>query len=244
MCGASPASRSSPARLFERREATIDNLRLWDYRPLLTTFGQQQILRRYYTFTDVDIDRYQVSDEQRQIMLSARELDVELFGDEPDLDQRAAGLHPRLRHHGGAGRRGHRRRARRTTSSAASTPSPQLPIGEPRIYFGEATDTYVVTGTDDRRVRPPARHRCERRGRHDDRLERRRPGSGSTTSSSRALFALRFGDFNLLISGQLTDDSQILFRRDIEERVHEIAPFLAYDHDPYLVSAPTTGCCG
>src|SRR5688500_8776584 len=66
--------------VFENDAATIDNLRLWDYRPLLTTFGQQQILRRYYTFTDVDIDRYEVGGEQRQIMLSARELDVEQIG--------------------------------------------------------------------------------------------------------------------------------------------------------------------
>jgi hypothetical protein len=67
--------------VFESDLPTVENLRLWDYRPLLTTFGQQQILRRYYTFSDVDIDRYQVNGEQREIMLSARELDVELFGD-------------------------------------------------------------------------------------------------------------------------------------------------------------------
>ena len=62
-------------------------------------------------------------------------------------------------------------------------------------------------------------------------------GVGIGNFFSRLLFTLRFADFNLLISSQLTDDSEILFRRDIEERVREIAPFLAYDHDPYLVSA-------
>ena len=58
--------------VFEQDEATVNNLRLWDYRPLLTTFGQQQILRQYYTFRDVDIDRYEIGGEQRQIMLRAR----------------------------------------------------------------------------------------------------------------------------------------------------------------------------
>ena len=67
--------------VFDGDAATIDNLRLWDYRPLLTTFGQDQILRRYYDFLDVDIDRYAIADEQRQIMLSARELDVEQLAD-------------------------------------------------------------------------------------------------------------------------------------------------------------------
>ena len=69
-------------QVFAEDAATIDNLRLWDYRPLLTTFGQQQILRRYYEFLDVDIDRYQIADEHRQIMLSARELDVERLADQ------------------------------------------------------------------------------------------------------------------------------------------------------------------
>ena len=115
---------------------------------------------------------------------------------------------------------------------------PQLPVGEPRIYFGEATDTYVVTGTDTDEFDYP----LETDGGRLPTRARPRPGTATTgvgigNPLARALFALRFGDFNLLISSQLTDDSQILFRRAISERVPEIAPFLAYDHDPYLVSA-------
>ena len=221
--------------VFEGEESTVDNLRLWDYRPLLTTFGQQQILRRYYTFTDVDIDRYDVNDEPRQIMLSARELDVALFGDNRTWTNET------LVYTHGFG----------ITAVPVDAVTPQgtpdylvsgidtesqVPIGEPRIYFGEATDTYVVTGTTTAEFDHP--------------LDTDVSGEAGTTTVwsgdsgvgidnilTRALFALRFGDFNLLISGQLTDDSQILFRRDIEERVHEIAPFLYYDADPYLVSA-------
>ncbi len=221
--------------VFEGEEGTVDNLRLWDYRPLLTTFGQQQILRRYYTFTDVDIDRYDVNDEPRQIMLSARELDVALFGDNRTWTNET------LVYTHGFG----------ITAVPVDAVTPQgtpdylvsgidtesqVPIGEPRIYFGEATDTYVVTGTTTAEFDHP--------------LDTDVSGEAGTTTVwsgdsgvgidnilTRALFALRFGDFNLLISGQLTDDSQILFRRDIEERVHEIAPFLSYDADPYLVSA-------
>ncbi|HEY8170408.1 MAG TPA: UPF0182 family protein [Candidatus Limnocylindria bacterium] len=221
--------------VFDSEEGTVGNLRLWDYRPLLTTFGQQQILRRYYTFTDVDIDRYEISEEQRQIMLSARELDVTLFGDNRSW------TNERLVYTHGFG----------ITAVPVNAVTPQgtpdylvsgidtesqVPIGEPRIYFGEATDTYVVTGTTTAEFDHP--------------LDTDTSGEAGTTTVwsgdtavgidnilVRALFALRFGDFNLLISGQLTDDSQILFRRDITERVHEVAPFLAYDSDPYLVSA-------
>jgi uncharacterized membrane protein (UPF0182 family) len=221
--------------LFEAEEATVGNLRLWDYRPLLTTFGQQQILRRYYTFTDVDIDRYEVAGEQRQIMLSARELDVALFGDNRSWTNET------LVYTHGYGITA----VPVDAVTSQGTPDylvsgidrePQLPLEQPRIYFGEETDTYIVTGTTTAEFDHP--------------LDTDESGEAGTTTVwsgetgvgidnpfVRALFALRFGDFNLLISGQLTEDSQILFRRQINERIEEVAPFLAYDADPYLVAA-------
>lgn len=220
--------------IFEQDQATIDNLRLWDYRPLLTTFGQQQILRQYYTFTDVDIDRYEIGGEQRQIMLSARELDVELLA-----DQARTWTNERLVFTHGYGIT--------AVPVDAVTPQgqpdylvsginrdPQLPVDEPRIYFGEVADDWVVTGTTTAEFDYPLDNREE--GGETTRW------AGSTgvdigNPLTRALFSLRFGDFNLLISGQLTGDSQILFRREIGERVSEIAPFLFFDQDPYLVAA-------
>jgi len=220
--------------VFENDPATVNNLRLWDYRPLLTTFGQQQILRQYYTFTDVDIDRYDIDDEQRQIMLSARELDVDRLA-----DQARTWTNERLVFTHGYGIT--------AVPVDAVTPQgqpgyivsglnrePEVPVGEPRIYFGERTDTHVVTSTGTAEFDYPL----------DD-----RPEGGATTvwdgstgvgignPLARALFAMRFGDLNLLITDQLAGDSQILFKRSIYERVPEIAPFLLYDADPYLVSA-------
>jgi uncharacterized protein len=220
--------------IFTGDQATIDNLRLWDYRPLLTTFGQQQILRQYYTFTDVDIDRYEIAGEQRQIMLSARELDVERLA-----EQARTWTNERLVFTHGYGIT--------AVPVDAVTPQgqpdylvsginrePQLPVGQPRIYFGEVTDTHVITGTTTAEFDYPLDDRDE--GGETTRWEGT-TGVGIGNPLTRALFALRFSDFNLLISGQLTDDSQILFRRQIEDRVEEIAPFLAFDEDPYLVSA-------
>ncbi|HEX2222143.1 MAG TPA: UPF0182 family protein, partial [Candidatus Limnocylindria bacterium] len=218
--------------LLEENQATIENLRLWDYRPLLTTFGQQQILRQYYAFLDVDIDRYPIAGEVRQIMLSARELDVERLA-----DAARTWTNERLVFTHGYGITavpvdGVTPEGQPDYLVSGINRDPQLPVGQPRIYFGEATDTYVVTGTTTAEFDYPL---------GDEGGEttswQARTGVGIGNPLARLLFALRFGDLNLLISNQLTGDSQILFRRDIAERVPELAPFLAYDGDPYLVSA-------
>ncbi len=217
-------------QLITANQATIDNMRLWDYRPLLTNFGQQQILRQYYEFLDVDIDRYLIEGAERQIMLSPRELKGPPEDAQSWTNERLAYTH-------GYGIT--------AVPVNAVTPEgqpdylvsginhePKLPVGEPRIYFGEAASSYVVTGTKTEEFDYPL----------DDQRDavttwRGSTGVGVGNLPSRLLFALRFGDLNLLISNQLTEASQILFHRGIEERVRELAPFLAYDQDPYLVSA-------
>jgi uncharacterized membrane protein (UPF0182 family) len=220
-------------RLIDTESGTLNNLRLWDYRPLLSTFGQDQILRVYYDFADVDIDRYEVSGERRQIMLSARELDVD------KLDANAkTWTNERLVYTHGYGITAVPVNA--VTSSglpdylvSGINREPRLPVGQPRIYFGELEDNYVVTGTTTAEFDYP---REESAGDATTTWDGS-TGVGIGNPIARFLFALRFGDFNLLISNQLTEHSQILFRRTLTERVQELAPFLAYDGDPYMVSA-------
>jgi len=222
-----------PSRaLFDDNPETLNNLRLWDYRPLLVTFGQQQILRQYYNFHDVDIDRYEIDGEQRQLMLSGREIEIDRLA-----DAARTWTNERLVFTHGYGLT--------AVVSNAITPegqpdylisginrNPELPIGEPRLYFGELTDDYVVVRTQ------------------TDEFDFPLGDEGGETTSwagttgvrldnvlSRLLFAIRFGDLNLLISDQLTSDSAVLFRRAIWQRVPELAPFLTYDRDPYLVTA-------
>jgi hypothetical protein len=217
-------------QLITANQATIDNMRLWDYRPLLVTFGQQQILRQYYEFLDVDIDRYVIDGQQRQIMLSAREIKGPPEDAQSWTNERLAYTH-------GYGIT--------AVPVNAVTPEgqpdylvsginqePRLPVGEPRIYFGEAPSSYVVTDTRTNEFDYPL----------NDQTDAVTTWHGSTGVGvgnffSRLSFAIRFGDLNLLISNQLTGGSEILFRREIRERVQELAPFLVYDRDPYLVSA-------
>jgi uncharacterized membrane protein (UPF0182 family) len=214
--------------------ATVDNLRLWDYRPLLTTVRQDQILRRYYEFLDVDIDRYEVNGEQRQIMLSARELDVEQLA-----DAARTWTNETLVYTHGYGITavpvdGVTQQGQPDYLVSGINREPQLPVGQPRIYFGEATDTYVVTNTDTAEFDYPLEESSEAGA---TTVWQGTTGVSIGNPFSRLLYALRFGDLNLLISNQLTGDSQILFRRSLAERVPQLAPFLHYDHDPYVVSA-------
>ncbi|TMB58240.1 MAG: UPF0182 family protein [Chloroflexi bacterium] len=218
---------------FDQNQETLNNIRLWDYRPLLVTFGQQQKIVRYYDFRDVDIDRYQVDGHERQIMLSGRELSVANLADEAKT-----WTNERLFYTHGYGITAVPVNAVTAEGQpdylvSGITGTPKLPVGQPRIYFGEETTEYVVTGTKTAEFDYPL---SEQGG------QKTTSWAGSTGVSignplTRLLFALRFTDLNLLISSQLTDQSQILFRRQIDERVKEIAPFLAYDKDPYLVSA-------
>ena len=218
--------------LFTAEEETLRNARLWDYRPLLTTFGQQQILRQYYHFVDVDIDRYEIDGEQRQVMLAGREMRVE------NLNESArTWTNERLVFTHGYGIT--------AVPVNAVTPEgqpdylvsginrePDLPVGEPRIYFGQATNSYVVVGTDTEEFDYPLEDREATTTWQGD------TGIGLGNPLGKLLFAIRFGDMNLLISDQLTGESQLLFRRNIDDRLREIAPFLRFDADPYLV---TTG---
>ncbi|MGI8871657.1 MAG: UPF0182 family membrane protein [Candidatus Limnocylindria bacterium] len=217
-------------QLFTANQATLQNVRLWDYRPLLATFDQQQVIKQYYTFRDVDIDRYRINGVQRQIMLAAREI-----GDLPANAR--TWTNERLVYSHGYGIT--------AVPVNAVTPEgqpdylvgginqqPQLPVTQPRIYFGEGQSSYVVVGTRTSEFDYPV----------GDEGGQTTSWSGSGAVGlgnplSRLLFAVRFGDLNLLISNQLTDRSQILFRRSIGERVRELAPFLTYDRDPYIVNA-------
>ncbi|MGM0687965.1 MAG: UPF0182 family protein [Bacillota bacterium] len=209
---------------------TINNVRLWDHRPLLTTFNELQAIRLYYRFTDVDIDRYVIDGEYRQVMLAARELDKSRLAEQA---QTWVNLHLQWTHGYGV-----------TISPVNEVTSEGLPryflgdippagaleLDNPAIYFGELTDDYVIINTA-----TPEFHYATAGDENEFIFYDGDAGIPLQNILRRTLFALKFGEYRILISNELNNDSRILFDRNIHERVRKIAPFLRYDGDPYIV---------
>jgi uncharacterized membrane protein (UPF0182 family) len=216
---------------------TFQNARLWDYRPLGDTLDQLQRVRRYYDFHDVDTDRYTIDDEQRQVMLSARELALEQNpGAVGFVNQRIVythGIGAAMVPVNEVANEGQPRLFIRDLPPVSTSGAPE--ITQPRIYFGERASSYVVTGARQAEFDFPT---GEGEGGGDPGTETRWTGDTGIQIGNtfmRLLFALRFRDLDLFISDQITADSQLLMHRTVNDRLPRIAPFLAYDKDPYLV---------
>jgi uncharacterized membrane protein (UPF0182 family) len=208
---------------------TIENVRLWDHQPLLQTFAQLQEIRTYYDFVSVDNDRYTIDGTYRQVMLSARELNS-------DSLQNRSWVNERLQYtHGYGVTLGPVNQV--TTEGLPVLLIRDLPpvstanlkVDEPSIYYGELANSYVLVGTEEPEFHYP---------RGEDNETTYYQGDGGVPVSGllrRLMFAMRFASTEILFSGQITNDSRIMFNRRISERVETLAPFLAYDSDPYLV---------
>ena len=209
-------------------QVTIDNLRLWDYAPLRDVYDQQQTIRTYYTFNDIDIDRYTINGKYQQLEISTRELDTSKL---PAAAQNWVNLHLQYTHGYGL--------AASPVNAATSQglpayvvsdlpPSGALKITEPAIYFGELTSNPVLAPSNIKEFDYPQGSQdvfTTYRGTHGVRMG----------GANRALWSLKLGDFNLLVSPQITDQTEMLYRRNILDRAREIAPFLTFDRDPYVV---------
>ncbi|MFC1933463.1 UPF0182 family protein [Chloroflexota bacterium] len=224
-----PAEEAPSPQDIAQNEVTIKNIRLWDPRPLKDTYNQLQSIRLYYDFNDVDIDRYVIDDEYRQVMLSARELSAEKLA-----GQAQTWVNRKLQFTHGYGI------ALSPVNEVTTQGLPNLlvkdipPIGEfnierPQIYFGEKTDDYVIVKTKTQEFDYPM---------GDENVYGHYQGKGGVSLGSfipRLVYAWQLGDLNILISGQLSPESRVLYYRNIRERVNHLAPFLELDSDPYLV---------
>jgi uncharacterized protein len=213
--------------------ATVRNIMLWDYRPLASTLDQLQVIRLYYTFPDVDIDRYRLPDASyRQVMFGVRELDQDKL---PTNARTWVNSHLVYTHGYGLGM------SPVNVVTDEGLPEffvrdipPVSPVGiditRPEVYFGERTDNYVVVnGNIDEFDYPLG----------DANRMSRYTGNGGVRMGSllrRLALASHFGDLNLLISGYVTPDSRILYNRNIHDRVRRVAPFLHFDGDPYIAA--------
>ena len=226
-----PADESLDAQALSRNEATVKNVRLWDYRPLLRTYAQLQEIRTYYKFVDVDNDRYRVKGEYRQLMLSPRELSYQhLQGGRNWINEHLTYTHG----FGVVVGPVNRVTAEGLPEFFIKDIPPQSTDGfpdvtRPEIYYGEIANEYVLVRTRSQELDYP---------RGDQNVYTRYQGRGGIPITSwlrRLAFAARFGEPKIVLSDDLTPESRILMYRTVTERVQRIAPFFRYDRDPYLV---------
>ncbi len=208
---------------------TIANIRLWDYRPMRTTYNQIQALRQYYQFQDIDIDRYVVDGNQKQVLLSARELVPDQLSGEAQtwVNQRLVYTHG----YGVAASP-----VAEITFDGLPTfllqdlpPKGSIAIEQPQIYFSEVSRHYVVVNTNTKEFDYPSEEGNVFTSFASD------SGIRIGNLLTRLAFTLRLGDINLLLNGDITPESKLLWKRNIHERLAEVAPFLQYDEDPYIV---------
>ncbi|MGD8473510.1 MAG: UPF0182 family protein, partial [Anaerolineae bacterium] len=215
---------------LEANASTVKNIRLWDYRPLLRTYGQLQEIRLYYAFNDVDVDRYRLGDEHRQVTLVAREIAYDELPAQTWVNRHLVYTHgsgvvvspvnevleeglPNLW----------------VRDIPPQSVHPELSVTRPEIYFGELTDDYVLVNTNELELDYPA---------GDQNVYTSYEGTGGVLLDSffkRMAYALRLGSSQILLSDSLTSESRLLWRRAIDQRVQTLAPFLRYDPDPYVV---------
>jgi len=221
-----PANEDLDRADLEQNEATIQNLRLWDYRPLLTTYQQLQEIRPYYGFRDVDIDRYTFDGDYRQVMLSAREL---------TRSPRNAWVSERLKYTHGYGlvmspvnvvtENG---QPELFVSNIPPETTVDLAIARPGIYYGEQTDEHIFTNTTTEEFDYPI---------GEENAQTIYSGTGGIPMGSwwrRLLYAWELGSYKVAISPYFQSETRIHYDRDISRRVRKLAPFLRLDSNPYL----------
>jgi uncharacterized protein len=214
-------------------QATLQNIRLWDWRALQDTLRQIQEIRTYYDFPDIDIDRYQIDGTIRQVMLATRELSVDKL---PESSRNW--INEKLIYTHGYGV---------TMNPVNGFTSEGLPtlmlsnmpvqstvrglrVTRPEVYFGELTDTDVYVKTRQQEFNYP-------QGQTNSLTSYE--GNGGIVLGGflrRILIALDRGDLaKLPFSDDVNRESRLLMRRNVRERVSALAPFLTYDSDPYIV---------
>ena len=237
---------------IQANNLTIRNIRLWDTRPLLQTNRQLQQIRLYYKFFDADIDRYTIPTElgkqDQQVIIAARELDYNAVPQQAKtwinkhlvythgygftmspVNKVASGGLPDyfVKDIGTSGNAGDNRALQTANENIRAS----IPIGLPRIYYGELADTYVMTSTNVKEFDYPS---------GNENAYNTYDGRGGVAIKiwwQRVVFAQALKDWRMVFTNNFTPNTRLLFRRNIKARIKAIAPFLHYDSDPYLVVA-------
>ena len=225
-----PALADLTTQVIARNQDTIQNIRLWDYRPLLQMYQQAQEIRLYYQFFHVNVDRYHLPDGYHQVMLSTRELSAELPAEAQTW------VNEKLQFTHGFGL------VMSFVSKTMGGGFPQyvlenippesaygLNISQPAIYYGASTPGYRIVATGVKEFDYP---------KGNQNVYTSYTGAGGVPMDSlwkRLLFTWTQTDINILFTSYLQPESKIQIWRNVQERVQQIAPFLRLDNDPYAV---------
>lgn len=211
-------------------QATISNIRINDFTPSKQFYNQTQSIRTYYTFNDVDVDRYMIDGEYTQTFLSAREMNSANLGED------VSWLSKHIKYTHGYGITLSRVDAITATGQPEMlvdnippvSGTQDLKVTRPEIYFGESTDDYIITNTSEKEFDYPSGTEnvySNYEGEHGIKL----------SLLKRIFYAFKEQNIKILVSTNINSDSKILYDRNIMDRVTKIAPFLSYDADPYVV---------
>ena len=223
-------TRIMPA-VLQDNEVTLRNVRLWDPETLTTSYRQLQQLRPYYAFVDADVDRYTVRGAYTQTMVSARELDTDGL---PAQAQTWVNQHITYTHGFGVAMSAVNQVTRDGSpdfliQDVPPRSAPGLEIEQPRIYYGEIGNDYKLVKTSEQEFDYP--------GAAGD-VYTEYEGSGGIPVGglfARLAFAWRFRTIKFFTTSAITDESRVIIRNDIVERIQKAAPFLVLDADPYMV---------
>jgi len=228
-----PAETTIEAADAGNNQATLQNIRLWDWRALQDTLRQIQEIRTYYDFPDIDIDRYEINGTMSQVMLAARELNVQKL---PESSRNW--INEKLIYTHGYGItmnpvNGFTSEGLPTlilSNMPIQSTVPNIEVKRPEIYFGELTDTDVYVKTRQQEFNYP-------QGQTNSLTSYE--GNGGILLGGffrRLLIAADRGDLTKLpFSDDVNQESRLLMRRNVRDRVAALAPFLTYESDPYIV---------
>ncbi len=223
-----PGATIDPAR----HKNLLDNVRLWDWRPFHDTVSQTQALRPYYAFPDTDVDRYTIGGNYRQVLLASRELDIRQVS-----EAQTSWINSHFIYTHGYGAvlaevskiRPDGLPVYLIQNMPPEVTAPGLKLTRPQIYYGEVVHDPVFVDT----AQPEFDYPFGADNKHST-----YEGKGGFPIASfpmRVAAAVEQGDFNILLNTYFTDRSRMMIRRNVMQRLENLAGFLEWDRDPYMV---------
>lgn len=209
---------------------TINNIRINDFDPAKQFYNQTQSIRQYYTFNDVDVDRYMINGEYTQTFLTTREID------ESKITDTWLNKHLKYTHGYGVAMS----RVDKVTNSGQpdvlignippESSVDEIKIDQPEIYFGEMSNDYIIVGTNEKEFDYP-------KGESNSYTEYQGNAGIRLNFLNRILFSIREANLKMLVSSNISSNSKIIIYRNVMDRIQTIMPYLAYEDDPYMVTA-------